>query len=97
MRYHRLLPALFLLAALSVQPAFAAGCYADYKAKQDQPLKLHYGVMELSGDCSKAAAEQEAAARLQRAGWILLNVLSVFGPEDLEKRKADAGSYFLRF
>jgi hypothetical protein len=27
----------------------------------------------------------------------LLNVLSVFGPEGLEERKASAADYFLRF
>tara|TARA_X000000950_G_scaffold217378_1_gene261559 strand:- start:10 stop:294 length:285 start_codon:yes stop_codon:yes gene_type:complete len=91
------LPALFLLAALAAQPAFAAGCYADYKAKQDQPLKLHYGVMELQGDCTKSSAKSEVAARLKQAGWTLLNVQSVFGPEGLKKREADAGSYYLRF
>ncbi len=91
------LPALFLLAALAAQPAFAAGCYADYKAKQDQPLKLHYGVMELKGDCTKSSAKSEVEARLKQAGWTLLNVQSVFGPEGLKKREADAGSYYLRF
>ncbi|GLP85053.1 FIG01031132: hypothetical protein [Tritonibacter mobilis] len=97
MTHIRKIPALLLLLAALAQPAHAAGCYADYKAKQDQPLKLHYGVMELSGACSKSAARDEVAARLQRAGWTLLNVLSVFGPEGLDKRKADAGSNFLRF
>ena len=86
-----------LMLATCGQVAQAAGCYADYKAKQDQPLKLHYGVMELGGDCSKSAARLEIAARLKPAGWTLLNVQSVFGPEGLDKRKADAGSYFLRF
>ncbi|GAB5433414.1 MAG: hypothetical protein EpisKO_27840 [Epibacterium sp.] len=97
MKHTRLLPALLLLLVALAQPAQAAGCYADYKAKQDQPLKLHYGVMELSGDCSKAAAKGEVAERLSRAGWTLLNVLTVFGPEGLEQRKADAGRNFLRF
>ena len=78
-------------------PAAAADCYADYKAKQDNPLRLHYGVMQLSGDCTAAAARTEVAARLQQAGWTLLNVLSVFGPEGLAGRQADAGPYFLRF
>lgn len=84
-----------LLAAAS--PAGAAGCYADYKAKQDNPLRLHYGVIELRGKCTRAAAQKEAAARLARSGWTLLNVISVFGPEGLEGRKANAGPYFLRF
>ena len=74
----------------------AADCYADYKAKQDNPLRLHYGVAQVSS-CDAAGAEAELAPRLANAGWTLLNVLSVFGPEGLEERKASAGDYFLRF
>ncbi len=75
----------------------AAGCYADYKAKRDNPLRLHYGVIELHGECSRAAARTEVAARLQAQGWTLLSIISVFGPEGLEERKANAGPYYLRF
>lgn len=77
--------------------ARAADCYADYKAKQDSPLRLHYGVMQLSGTCAKEPAKSELSARLTQNGWTLLNVLSVFGPDGLEERKANAGPYYLRF
>lgn len=89
-----LTPAIGLMLALAL-PA-QAECYADYKAKQDDPLRLHYGVAQVSA-CDKAAAEAELAGRLAAAGWTLLNVLSVFGPEGLEERKASAAEYFLRF
>ena len=75
----------------------AAECYADYKAKQDNPLRLHYGVIQLRQACAKGPARTEIAARLKQNGWTLLNVLSVFGPEGLEKRRGDAGSFYLRF
>ncbi|WIY27778.1 hypothetical protein [Parasedimentitalea psychrophila] len=78
-------------------PALAADCYADYKAKQDNPLRLHYGVVQLSGACQKAAARAEIRNRIAPQGWTLLNVISVFGPEGLQQRKPDAGSYYLRF
>jgi hypothetical protein len=75
-----------------------AECFADYKAKQDDPLRLHYGVAQVLGDsCKRKAAEQELAPRLDAAGWTLLNVLSTFGPEGLEERKASAGDYYLRY
>ena len=77
--------------------AQAADCYADYKAKQDNPLRLHYGVAEVRGPCNKAAARAELSQRLARKGWTLLNVVSVFGPEGLEQRKDSAGPNFLRF
>ena len=74
-----------------------AACYADYKAKQDSPLRLHYGVAELQGSCTVNAARDELGPRLSRQGWILLNVVSVFDEAGLKKRKASAGPYFLRF
>ncbi|WP_293574102.1 hypothetical protein [Phaeobacter sp.] len=80
----------------AAQPA-AAQCFADYKAKQDAPLRLHYGVVQLRGACNKPSAEAEIKGRLSAAGWTLLNVLAVFGPDGLDQRKADAGPYYLRF
>lgn len=72
-------------------------CYADYKAKQDSPLKLHYGVISLEKDCSRESAAGEIAERIAREGWTLLNVLSVFDADGLEQRKSSAGKYYLRF
>ncbi|MDF1855020.1 hypothetical protein [Pseudooceanicola sp.] len=89
---------LLLAAALSLATPLAAqaACYADYKARRDSPLKLHYGVMQVSS-CSSGAAKSEVAARLAQNGWTLLNVLSVFDDTGLEQRKANAGQYYLRF
>ncbi|UWQ91085.1 hypothetical protein K3727_20470 [Rhodobacteraceae bacterium M382] len=86
-----------LLVGLLPAPSFADACYADYKAKQDNPLRLHYGVAQLNGSCDKGSAKSEISPRLSAAGWTLLNVLSVFGPEGLQQRKANAGTYYLRF
>ena len=92
---------LFLAAILSLVVALPARaeCYADYKAKQDSPLRLHYGVAQISeGACgNKGAAKSELKPRLAADGWTLLNVLSTFGPEGLGERKASAGEYFLRY
>ena len=85
-----------LLMALAL-PAHAAGCYADYKAKQDNPLRLHYGVAQINGPCSARAARAELQRRLAAQGWTLLNVLSVFGDEGLAQRKDSAGPNYLRF
>ena len=85
-----------LLLALA-SPA-TAECYADYKAKQDAPLRLHYGVAQVSdGGCSRGGAKAELAPRLASDGWTLLTVLSTFGPEGLDERKPSAGAYFLRY
>jgi len=89
--------ALLLLALLAATPA-QAQCYASWKAKQDAPLRLIYGVSEVpEGACSKKAAKAELAPRLAAAGWTLLTVVSVFGPEGLEQRKVSAGDFFLRY
>lgn len=86
-----------LLALAAASPA-AASCYADYKAKREPPLQLHYGVIELPDTaCSPAAAERVVRQRLRAGGWQLLQVVSVFGPEGLAERRDSAGEYFLRF
>ncbi|MCK0168564.1 hypothetical protein MWU52_13445 [Jannaschia sp. S6380] len=89
--------ALPLMAALLLAGPASAACYADYKAKRDDPLRLHYGVIEIpEDDCTVAAATAALRARLGD-GWQLLQVQSVFGPEALDERRAGAGEYFLRY
>ena len=89
---------LAVVAALAAATPVAAACYADYKAKQDDPLRLHYGVVQLPDDaCSKRAAERQIARRIAGDGWQLLNVLGVFGDEGLAERRESAGQYFLRY
>lgn len=89
--------ALALLLLLAATPA-AADCYADYKAKQEPPLRLHYGVAKLPDDaCDKQAAARALRPRLAQGGWTLLGIVSIFGPEGLDQRKENAGSYFLRY
>ncbi len=81
---------------MAAGPAGAA-CYADYKAKRDDPLRLHYGVAELRGACSAESAAEELAPRLAADDWQLLNVLGVFEESGLEERRDSAGDYFLRY
>jgi hypothetical protein len=90
--------ALAFALALLAAPA-SASCYADYKAKQDDPLRLHYGVAELpDGACgSRGAAADTLAPRLAQDGWTLLNILSIFGADQLDAKKDSAGQYFLRY
>lgn len=84
------------LALLVAGPAQA--CYADYRAKMDNPLRLHYGVIDLPDEaCSVDAATAVIAGRIAAGGWELLQVVSVFGEDGLAARRADAGEYFLRF
>lgn len=90
----KLILALTLMAA---SPA-TASCYADYKAKQDSPLRLHYGVIKLPDTaCSKKAASVQTAQRIGADGWTLLRILSVFQADGLGERKNSAGQYFLRY
>ena len=66
-----------------------ADCYADYKAKQDDPLRLHYGVMtvEASPCASSPNINADVSRRLEAAGWTLLQVESVFDKAALDKKK----------
>ncbi|MDJ1008502.1 MAG: hypothetical protein QNJ13_11820 [Paracoccaceae bacterium] len=92
-----LLVAGFLAALL---PALAeAACYADYKAKRDDPLRLHYGVVKLGdGACpNQRRAAADIAQRIARDGWELLNVVSLFDDARLEEKRGSAGEFFLRY
>lgn len=77
--------------------AAQAACYADYKAKQDGPLRLHYGVAAIDGDCAVDAAADALLDRLSADDWQLLTVLGVFDDAGLEERKESAGDYYLRY
>ncbi|WP_179381094.1 hypothetical protein [Jannaschia marina] len=89
--------ALPILVALMLATPASAACYADYKAKQDDPLQLHYGVIELpDAACDPQSAADQLRARLGD-GWQLLQVMSVFDDAGLEQRKASAGQFFLRY
>ena len=98
MKKRILLPALAATLATLAAPASAA-CYADYKAKRENPLKLHYGVMQVDTDTCNMSEQvrAEVARRLASQGWQLLQVGSVFDDSGLGRRKRDAGEYFLRF
>ncbi|UWQ22056.1 hypothetical protein [Jannaschia sp. W003] len=88
-----LLAILALVVALPVQ----AACYADYKAKRNDPLRLHYGVIQLDPeDCDPEAAAAALRSRLDD-GWELLQVVDVFDDTGLDQRRASAGPYFLRY
>jgi hypothetical protein len=97
----RRLSAGFLGLALACGLGLAAHgeCYVDYKAKRDGPLKLAYGVAQVSDAAcgNPRAARRELAPRLEAAGWTLLKIVSSFGPEGLEQRKASAGDFYLRY
>jgi hypothetical protein len=88
---------LSLIAFFASASIAQAACYVDYKAKQDDPLRLHYGVAEVTGDCTVANAQAQLAGRLAGDGWQLLNVLGVFEDAGLETRRDSAGEYYLRY
>ena len=95
----RYLFSIAFLTALVAASAARADCYADYKAKQDNPLRLHYGVVRVEADPCALSPEVRAdvARRVAAGGWTLLQVESVFDESALNAKRADAGEFFLRF
>lgn len=84
------------LGMLAFAGAAQADCFADYKAKRPDPLRLHYGVIALSdAECDDPAGAVSARIRADR--WELLTVMGVFDEDGAKQRKADAGSYYLRY
>jgi hypothetical protein len=86
------------LVTLSLSAAAQAQCFADYKAKQDNPLRLQYGIIELpSSACgSVSAAQAYAAPVIARSGWTLLQIESIFDPSQFPARSANAGAIHRR-
>jgi hypothetical protein len=94
---HTLIPLCAAVSLLLASPALSADCFADYKAKQNNPMRLHYGVAQINGPCSSASAKSELTSRLAAQGWTLLSILSTFAADGLAERKQSAGPYYLRF
>jgi len=90
---------LILMCASAFATSAQAQCFAEYKAKRDDPLRLHYGIMVL--ESSVCPAENDAApliqARLAETGWKLLNVIGVSKQTPDKTQKANAGEFYLRF
>lgn len=85
------------LTFLVLSSAAQAACFADYKAKRDDPLRLHYGVAEIMGACSPEGATVELAPRLAADDWQLLSIEGVFDDAGLEERQDSAGEFYLRY
>lgn len=83
---------------IAVSTTANAACYADYKAKRDNPLQLHYGVIKLSDNaCGGGQPSAMIAQRIASDGWKLLNVLGTFDETGLDRRRGNAGQFFLRY
>ncbi len=66
----------FLMAFTGAQAS--AACLVEYKAKQDNPLRLEYGTTTVPDSaCTATAAQPIVAAQLAQRGWTLLNIVSV--------------------
>ncbi|MGL4415688.1 hypothetical protein [Roseinatronobacter monicus] len=91
-----IITAVFLVLALAGQAS--AQCYADYKAKQDNPLRLQYGIIELpqAACASPQAARTYAEPVIARSGWTLLQIESIFDETEFQRRSANAGAIHLR-
>ena len=90
---------LVTLFVISYPQVLFADCYADYKSKKNEPLRLHYGIARIDTSVCKDrdAAVLDLRARLQTNGWILLKLMDFFEQEGLEERKENAGACFLKY
>ncbi len=87
-----------LLLGMALAGQASAQCFADYKAKQDNPLRLQYGIVELPAEAcgSPQAAADYAAAVIARSGWTLLQIESIFDASEFQRRSGHAGAIHRR-
>ncbi|MEZ7812919.1 MAG: hypothetical protein ACI9O0_000156 [Paracoccaceae bacterium] len=96
MTYTKLIPLIFVTLVFSANIA-RAECYYAYKAKKDNPLQLHVGVIEVVGSCAEALNKEALQQRLLGGGWSLLVVLGQVPQNELLTRKEQVGEFFLRY
>lgn len=77
--------------------AYANECFVLYKAKKDNPLKLHLGLIQINGQCSDHDVEGITSKRLSSTGWKLLQIVTSSGNIDTKKMESDLGDYFLKY
>lgn len=54
-----------------------AACSVEYKAKQDDPLKLFHDVAVVPGPCDEGTVRTQLQSKLSEQGLVLLKVMSV--------------------
>lgn len=76
-----------------------ADCYAEYKAKKDDPLRLHYGILLIEADICPDPKEAEVIVqdRLADTQWTLLNVIGLSKAAPSKEQESNAGTFYLRF
>ncbi|TVR46458.1 MAG: hypothetical protein EA386_09970 [Rhodobacteraceae bacterium] len=96
MKQMLIISALILGVTLAAQAS--AQCFADYKAKQDNPLRLQYGIVELPADAcgSYQAATEYARPVIAQSGWTLLQIESLFDEPEFQRRSANASAIHRR-
>ena len=77
--------------------AYANECFVLYKAKKDNPLKLHLGLIQINGQCASHDIEGITIQRLNSTGWKLLQIVKTSSNIDAEKMEKDLGDYFLKY
>ncbi len=76
-----IIPAAFVaslaLASLALAGSAQAACLAEYKAKQDDPLRLAHTTIEVEGPCTLDDVTVKVEEVLAEDGWTLLKLISV--------------------
>jgi hypothetical protein len=88
---------LILLLTCFFSTVYADECFVLYKAKKDNPLKLHLGLMQVKNACLGRNLESIVSNRLNSSGWLLLKIVNITENIETEKMKSDLGDYFFKY
>ena len=89
--------AIFLFSTWFCTYAYADNCFVLYKAKKDNPLRLHLGLMEIERQCTDVDIEALSQQRLKSDGWSLLQIVDRSQKIDTKNIESDLGEYFLKY
>ena len=76
---------------------YADDCFILYKAKKDNPLKLHLGLIKINGPCLNRNIETIISSRLNPSGWLLLKIVNISESIEAKKMERELGDYFLKY
>lgn len=72
-------------------------CFYEYKAKQDDPLRLHVGILQTNHKCGANQAMAELRQRLDAGGWKLIQVVTSFEERPSNEQLQKYGHFIFKY
>ena len=72
-------------------------CFYEYKAKKDDPLRLHVGILETNQTCDLNTELGKLQSRLETGGWRLIQVVKSFDKRPSDEQLQKYGQFIFKY